>query len=240
MPRHGRGLRAFSPHSPPPCSAQAAAQPRSRPSSMGQHSSMLLWATPPAFSRCPQVRAERTERLRSASVRLRRAFVRPLGVSLLRTQSAAAAGGRWPPAVRASGRPLHPRPHPAAAGARRPSDVVEELVAEHSPVRLDEWSERLSKTAVEVVYDHAEMFDVRRERLAAPKRATSPRRLSKGRLRSRGVARREEPPTPAQRRYRTHARRSCRALRPTPTHLVRRAPTNCCGSSARTLAVPGS
>jgi hypothetical protein len=39
------------------------------------------------------------------------------------------------------------------------TDAVE-LIPEHSPVRVDEWSARLSKTDVQVVYDHPDMFDV--------------------------------------------------------------------------------
>ncbi|EOD13520.1 hypothetical protein EMIHUDRAFT_444364 [Emiliania huxleyi CCMP1516] len=36
---------------------------------------------------------------------------------------------------------------------------VEELVAEHAPVRLDEWVARLHSTGIEVVYDHPDMFE---------------------------------------------------------------------------------
>jgi len=36
---------------------------------------------------------------------------------------------------------------------------VEELVAEHSPMRIDEWESRLRHAEVHVVYDHPELFD---------------------------------------------------------------------------------
>jgi len=48
--------------------------------------------------------------------------------------------------------------HPSAAGV-----AVEELIAEHSSMRLDEWERRLATGGCAVVYDTPEMFDEARQ-----------------------------------------------------------------------------